>query len=169
MSQSIHDASIPTFVRAMNALVGILDKGKQHAEQEKWDQAAILGTRLYPDMFPLSRQVQVVSDQCKGGIARLAGIEPPKFADTEATFDELKQRLQKTIDFVQGVDAAKLEGADTRAIELKFPQATLNFRNGWEYLQVFVLPNVYFHSSMAYAILRHCGVKVGKADFVGKF
>jgi hypothetical protein len=168
MSQSIRDAAVPVVVRAMNALIDVIEKGRQHAESEKWDQTVVLGTRLYPDMFPLSRQIQVVSDQCKGGIARLAGIEPPKFADTEATFAELKQRIQKTIDFVQGVDAAKLEGAGTRAIELKFPQATLNFRNGWEYLQVFVLPNVYFHSSMTYAILRHCGVKLGKADFIGK-
>ncbi len=169
MNQSIHDASVPVVIRTMHAVVGVIEKGRQHAEQEKWDQAAILGTRLYPDMFPLSRQVQIVSDQCKGGLARLAGIDPPKFADTETSFDELKQRLQKTIDFVQGIDAAKLEGAGSRAIELKFPQATLNFRNGWEYLQVFVLPNVYFHASMTYAILRHCGVKLGKADFVGKF
>ena len=168
MNPSIRDAAVPVVIRTMNALIEVIEKGRQHAENEKWDQAVVLAMRLYPDMFPLSRQIQVVSDQCKGGIARLAGIEPPKFADTEATFTELKQRIQKTIDFVQGVEAAKLESAGTRAIELKFPHATLNFRSGWEYLQVFVLPNVYFHSSMSYAILRHCGVKLGKADFIGK-
>jgi hypothetical protein len=168
MSQSIRDAAIPAFVQAMNALNGIIDKGQVHAEAEKWDQTVVLATRLYPDMFPLSRQIQIVSDQCKGGISRLAGVEAPKFADTESTFAELKQRISKTLDYVQGVDAARLQGGGERPVELKFPHATLNFSNGWQYLQGFVLPNVYFHASMTYAILRHCGVKLGKSDFIGK-
>jgi hypothetical protein len=168
MSLSIHDAAVPVFVRAMQSLSGVIEKGRLHAESEKWDPAVVLSTRLYPDMFPLSRQIQVVSDQCKGGASRLAGIEPPKYPDTETTFAELKERLDKTVAFVKGIDPQKFEGADRRAVELKFPNNTLTFKNGWDYLLAFVLPNVYFHSSVAYGILRHYGVKLGKADFMGK-
>jgi hypothetical protein len=168
MSLSIHDAAVPVFVRAMQSLSGVIEKGRLHAETEKWDPSVLLATRLYPDMFPLNRQIQVVSDQCKGGAARLAVIEPPKYPDTETTFAELKERLDKTIAFVKGVDPKKFEGADKRVVELKFPNNTLTFKNGWDYLNAFVLPNVYFHCSMAYAILRHCGVKLGKADFIGR-
>ena len=167
MSLSIHDASVPVVVRAMQSLVGVIEKGRLHAESEKFDPAVVLATRLYPDMFPLSRQIQVVSDQCKGGIARLAGVDPPKFADTETTFAELRERLEKTLAFVKGVDVKKFEGAGTRPIEIKFPNNTLNFKNGWDYLLGFVLPNVYFHSATAYGILRHLGVKIGKHDFIG--
>jgi hypothetical protein len=168
MSLSIHDAAVPLTLRALNALSGVLEKGRQHAETEKWDQSVLLGMRLYPDMFPLSRQVQIVSDQCKGLVARLASVEAPKFADTETTFADLKHRLDKTIDFIKSVDAKKFEGADQRAIELKFPNNTLNFSSGWEYFLAFSVPNIYFHSSMTYGILRQWGVKVGKPDFVGK-
>lgn len=168
MSQSIHDAAVPLTIRAMRALSGVLDKGRQHAEAEKWDPSVLLSTRLYPDMFPLTRQVQVVSDQCKGLIGRLAAVELPKYEDTETTFAQLKERLDKTIAFVKSVDAKKFEGADTRAIEMKFPSITLNFANGWEYFLSFSVPNIYFHCSMAYGILRHYGVKVGKADFMGR-
>ena len=118
-------------------------------------------------MFALTRQVQVVSDQAKGGAARLAGVEPPKFADTEGSFAELKARLDSTASFLKGLDKARFDGAGTRPIEVKFPQATLNFSSGWSYLLGFVLPNIYFHSATAYDILRHNGVKVGKQDFIG--
>jgi hypothetical protein len=168
MSLSIHDAAVPLSIRAMRALSGVLDKGRLHAEAEKWDPSTLLAMRLYPDMFPLTRQVQVVSDQCKGLIARLAAIDPPKYADTEATFAELNERLDKTIEFVKSVDAKKFEGADKRPVELKFPNNTLNFSSGWEYFLAFSVPNIYFHSSMAYGILRNCGVKVGKPDFMGR-
>jgi uncharacterized protein len=168
MSLSIHEAAVSLTLRTLRALSGVLEKGRLHAEAEKWDQSALLGMRLYPDMFTLTRQVQVVSDQCKGLVARLASLDPPKFADTEATFAELKQRLDRTIDFIQGVDAKKFEGADQRAIELKFPNNTLNFSSGWEYFLAFAVPNIYFHSAMAYGILRNSGVKVGKPDFIGR-
>jgi hypothetical protein len=168
MSLSIHDATVPVFVRAMQSLSGVIEKGRLHAETEKWDPSVLLATRLYPDMFPLSRQIQVVSDQCKGGASRLAAIEPPKYPDTESSFAELKERLDKTIAFVKGIDRQKFEGADKRVVELKFPNNTLTFKNGWDYLLAFVLPNVYFHCSAAYGILRHCGVKLGKADFMGR-
>jgi hypothetical protein len=168
MSLSIHDAAVPLVIRAMRALAGVMEKGRQHAESEKWDQSVLLGMRLYPDMFPLSKQVQVVSDQCKGLIARLANIEAPKFADTETTFAELKERLDKTIAFVKSVEPQKFEGADKRPIELKFPNNTLTFNNGWDYFLAFSVPNIYFHSSMTYGILRNCGVKLGKPDFMGR-
>jgi hypothetical protein len=167
MSQSIHDAAVPLATRALRNLSVVIEKGRQYAEAEKWDPAVLLATRLHPDMFPLSRQIQVVSDQCKGGIARLAAVEPPKFPDTETTFAELEERLDKTIAFVKSVEAQKFEGAGERAIELKFPQATLNFNSGWEFFLGFMVPNVYFHCSMTYGILRNCGVKLGKADFMG--
>ena len=168
MSLSIHEGVVPVLVRALHALQGVIEKGRVHAESEKFDPSVLLAQRLFPDMFPLSRQVQVVSDQCKGCIARLAGVEPPKYPDTETTFAELHERLEKTVRYVQSFDAAKLEGAGTRPIELKFPNASLNFKSGWDYYLTFVLPNVYFHSTTAYDILRHCGVKLGKADFIGK-
>jgi uncharacterized protein len=168
MSLSIHDASVPVVVRALNSLASVIEKGRLHSEAEKFDQTVFLGTRLYPDMFPLSRQIQVVSDQCKGGIARLAAIEPPKFEDTETTFAELRERINKTVTFVKSIDPKKFEGAESRPLVLTFPNNTLKFKNGTDYLLAFVLPNVYFHSSMAYGILRHCGVKLTKADFIGK-
>ena len=167
MSLSIREAAVSTFVRALQTLSGVLEKGRLHAENEKIEPSVLLGMRLYPDMFALTRQVQVVSDQCKGGISRLAGVEPPKFPDTESTFAELKARLDKTIAYVKSIEPQKFEGADTRPIELKFPQGTLSMKNGWDYLLIFVLPNVYFHSATAYDILRHAGVKLGKMDFIG--
>ena len=168
MSLSIHDAAVPTFVRALQALSGVIEKGRLYAETEKIDPAVLLATRLYPDMFPLSRQIQAVSDQCKNGLSRLAVVEPPKFPDTESTFAQLKERLDKTVAYVKGIDPQKFEGADQRPVELKFPSQTLNFKNGWDYLLGFVLPNVYFHSTTAYGILRHVGVKLGKRDFMGE-
>jgi len=123
--------------------------------------------RLYPNMFAFTRQVQVVSDSAKGCMARLAGVEAPKYEDTEASFAELKERIDKTVAFVKGFEPRQLEGAESRAVVLKFPNSTLNFKGGWDYLQSFVLPNVYFHSAMAYGILRHAGVKLGKSDYLG--
>jgi hypothetical protein len=168
MSLSIHEAVVPVLVRALQSLTGVIEKGRLHAENEKFDPSVLLATRLYPDMFPLSRQIQVVSDQCKGCMARLAGVEPPKYPDIETTFAELKERLEKTVKYVQSFDAGKLEGAGKRPIELKFPNNSLTFKTGWDYYLAFALPNVYFHCATAYDILRHCGVKLGKADFMGK-
>ena len=167
MSQSFYDASIPWLLHAMDSLSNVLEKGSAHCEKEKIDPAAFLAARLYPDMFPLTRQVQIVSDQVKGGAARLAGIEPPKFADTEASFADLRARLSNTATFLRGLDKARVESAGDRLIEVKFPQRTLNFPSGWNYLLSYVYPNVYFHSVTAYDILRHGGVKIGKLDFLG--
>jgi uncharacterized protein len=167
MSLSIHDASVPVLASALTNLAGIVDKGRLHAESEKIDPAVLLGMRLYPNMFAFTRQVQVVSDTAKGCLARLAGVEAPKYEDTESSFAELKQRIDKTLSFVKGFEPRQLEAAEGRAVVIKFPNNTLNFKNGWDYLLTFVVPNVYFHGAMAYGILRHGGVKLGKGDYLG--
>ncbi|MGH8231042.1 MAG: DUF1993 domain-containing protein [Steroidobacteraceae bacterium] len=167
MSLSIHDASVPVLARVLTNLSGVLDKGQQHAENEKIEPAILLGMRLYPNMFALTRQVQVVSDTCKGAMARLAAAEAPKYEDTESSFAELKQRVEKTLAYVKGFDSRQLEANENKPVVVKFPNNTLNFKTGWDYLETFVLPNVYFHNSMAYGILRHAGVKLGKGDFLG--
>lgn len=167
MSQSIYDASVPTLLRVLNNLNGILDKARLHAEANKIDPAVLLASRLYPDMYPLTRQVQLVSDNAKGSTARLAGLEPPKFPDTETSFGELKERLDKTVAFLQSLQRSQFEGADARPVVLKGPNITFSFNSGWEYLLSFVLPNAYFHAATAYGILRHNGVKLSKSDFIG--
>ena len=167
MSLSIHDASVPVLARALTNLAGVLEKGRLHAESEKVDPAILLGMRLYPNMFALTRQAQVVSDGAKGCMARLAAVEAPKYEDTESSFEQLKQRIDKTLAFVKGFDARQLEGADSRPVVVKFPNGGVNFKNGWDYLFTFVLPNLYFHSTTAYDILRQSGVELGKRDFMG--
>jgi uncharacterized protein len=167
MSLPIYDASIPWFLHALGNLGAVLEKGSAHCEKEKIDPSALLTARLFPDMFALTRQVQIVSDTAKGAGARLAGVEAPKFEDTEASFAELKTRLEKTSTFLKGLDQGKFQGADSRPIEIKFPSNTLKFPSGWNYLMAFVLPNIYFHSATSYDILRHNGVKLGKPDFLG--
>jgi hypothetical protein len=167
MSLSIHEGSVPVLARVLSNVAGIVEKGRLHAESEKIDPAVLLGMRLYPNMFAFTRQVQVVSDTAKGCVARLASVEAPKYPDTETSFAELKERLEKTLAFVNGFKPRQLDGADGRPVVLKFPNSTLNFNSGWDYLLSFALPNLYFHSSMAYAILRHGGVKLGKSDYLG--
>jgi hypothetical protein len=167
MSLSIYDASIPWMLHALGNLSTVLEKASAHCEKEKIEPSALLTARLYPDMFALTRQVQVVSDTMKGGAARLARVEPPKFPDTENSFAELKVRLDNTANYLKGLDKGKFEGSDTRSVELKFPQRTLTFPSGWNYLLGFVVPNIYFHSATSYDILRHNGVKLGKPDFLG--
>ncbi len=162
----MYDHSIPVFARVLGNLSAILDKGAKHCEARKIDPSAILGARLFPDMFPLTRQVQVAADQAKGGAARLAGIEVPKYEDTEKTFDELKARLAKTVAFVNGVKAEQLAESAGRVITLQAGPRTLTFKGEW-YLKHFVLPNLYFHVTTAYDILRHNGVELAKQDFIG--
>jgi hypothetical protein len=167
MAQSLYDATVPTLLHILSNASGFLDKARAHCEKEKIDPSALLSARLYPDMFALTRQFQILSDQAKGGSARLAAVEAPKFADTESSFAELKARLEHTAGFVKGIPAERFHGAEERPIELKFGQGAFKFANGWDYLLTFVFPNVYFHSATAYDILRHNGVKLGKPDFVG--
>ena len=167
MSVSMYQASIPGIVRMLGNLSAILDKAAAWAEAKKIDPAVLVGARLAPDMIPLRGQIQIATDMAKGAGARLAGIEPPRYEDTEQTFDELKARLAKTIEFLNGIDAAKLDGSEDRSITIKAGPRELTF-SGRDYLFGFVLPNVYFHLTTAYAILRHNGLEIGKMDFLGR-
>lgn len=167
MSLAIHDDIVPTLARALTQLRHVLQKGQAHAEANGWDPAVLLGMRLAPDMIPLLRQVQIATDIAKFAAARLTGTDAPKFDDTETTFAELDARVQRAIDYLASVPAAAFEGAEDRAITMPTrANGDLNF-DGRGYLLTFVLPNVYFHCSIAYALLRHAGVPLGKADFVG--
>jgi uncharacterized protein len=163
---SIYDLSIPVLTRGLSNLSSILDKAAAHAAAKKFDPAVLAQARLFPDMLPLTRQVQITCDTAKGAAARLAGIDIPKHEDTETTLDELKQRIAKTLDFVKSVKAEQMKGAESKTIEMKFPNRTITF-TGLSYLTDFALPNFFFHESIAYALLRSSGVEVGKMDFLG--
>ncbi len=166
MSFSMSKALVPALELTLTALSGVLDKAQAFAAAKKIDPAVLLNERLAPDMFSLTRQVQAVSDLAKNGAARLGGIEPPRYEDNETTIDELKARLAKTVAFIKSVDAAKIDAAADR--EISFPLGPVNKgqMRGDDYLNHFVLPNVYFHATAAYAILRHAGVELGKQDFL---
>jgi uncharacterized protein len=166
MSISLYDVSIPIFTLSLTNLSAILDKAASHGEAKKVDPKVIPQARLIIDMLPLSAQIQIACDTAKGAAARLAGVEIPKHEDTEATLAELKARVAKTLDFIKTIKPEQLRGAETREIVLQFPQTTLKF-NGINYLTNFVLPNFFFHVTMAYALLRKNGVELGKRDFLG--
>ncbi len=168
MSLSMYQASVPTFIRGLNNLSAILAKASAYAtEASKIDPATLVNARLYPNMFPLSRQVQIASDVVKGGAARLAGVEIPSFPDTETTFDELQARIKKTITFLETIKPAQVDGTEDKNIVLKVGGNEMTF-TGQAYLLTFVIPNLYFHVTTAYAILRHNGLDIGKGDFLGK-
>ncbi|MGZ5010519.1 MAG: DUF1993 domain-containing protein [Methylobacter sp.] len=167
MSLTMYQASIPAFVRMLGNLSAILDKAASHAEAKKIDPAVFVNARLAPDMFPLSRQVQIATDIVKGCAARLAGIEVPRYEDNETTFAELQARIDKTKAFIQSVNASQIDGSEERQITLKFGSRELSFL-GQAYLLDFVLPNFHFHLSMTYAILRHNDVEIGKKDYIGE-
>jgi len=166
MAFSTYQAAVPAFLQILGNLSTILDKAEAHCTARKIAPEALLQFRLYPDMFPLVRQVQIATDQAKGSMARLAGIEVPSYADTETTFDDLRARLAKTVDFVKSFKPEQLDGAESRTVVLKIRGADRSFQ-GDQYLTNFVLPNFYFHATIVYAILRHCGVELGKMDFLG--
>lgn len=167
MSLSMYTASVPAFVRVLGNLRAILEKAAAHAEARKLDPAALISFRLYPDMFPLSRQVQIATDMTKGCVARLADAEMPKYEDNETSFAELIARVDQTLSFIKGFKPEQIDGSEDKAIQLKSPRGELNF-SGQQYLQFFVLPNLYFHAATAYNILRHNGVELGKQDFLGR-
>jgi hypothetical protein len=162
----MYSASIPVLVRMLGNLSAILDKAAAHAEAKKIDPQVFLSARLAPDMFALTRQVQIAGDMAKGCAARLAGIEVPSYEDNETSFPELKERIGKTVAFMQSIRPEQLDGSDERTIVLKMRSGELTF-NGHDYLLGFVLPNFYFHVTTAYDILRHNGVEIGKMDFLG--
>ena len=167
MTISMYQTSVPVFVRMLNNLAGILEKAAAHAERKKIDPPALLQARLYPDMFALTRQVQIATDNAKGCASRLAGIDPPRYEDTETSFAQLLARVEKTIAFVKSVKPEQIDGSEARTIMLKVRDQTITF-TGLAYLLNFVLPNFYFHVTTTYDILRHNGVELGKPDFIGK-
>jgi len=166
MSISMYQASAPRFANTLKNLSAILDKAKAHAEAKKIDELVLTASRLYPDMFALARQVQIACDSAKGAVARLAGVEIPKHEDTEKTFDELKERIAKTLAFIATVKAAQIDGSEEKEIVLKLRGKDVPFR-GLQYLMGFAWPNFYFHTVTAYDILRHNGIEIGKQDFIG--
>ncbi|MBV8467619.1 MAG: DUF1993 domain-containing protein, partial [Burkholderiales bacterium] len=154
MSLSMYQASIPVYVRFLNNLSVLLQKGVAYAEAKKFDPSVLLNSRLAPDMFPLVRQVQIVTDNAKGCAARLAGIDIPSYEDTETTFEQLQARIRKTLDFIQSVSPAQIDGSETRVVTMKIRGNEVTFA-GQEFLLTFALPNLFFHTTTAYAILRH--------------
>ena len=163
---SMYRASVPVIARALRNLAAVLRKGEAHATARNVDPSVLLGYRIAPDMFPLTRQVQIASDTAKGCVARLAGVEVPSYPDDETTFPQLLARIERTIAFIESFQPAQIDGSEDKPVMLKMRTGESNFQ-GHQYLFEFVLPNVYFHSTTAYAILRHCGVDVGKKDFLG--
>ena len=163
---SMYQASAPRFVNLLRNLSSLLDKAQAHAEAKKIEPLALTQFRLFPDMFPLTRQVQIACDTAKGAVARLAGVEIPKHEDTEQTFPELKARIAKTVEFIESVGAAKVDGTEDKEIVLKQRGQDVKF-SGLQYLLGFAYPNFYFHVTTAYNILRHNGVDIGKRDFIG--
>ncbi|HET7756337.1 MAG TPA: DUF1993 domain-containing protein [Steroidobacteraceae bacterium] len=167
MKISMHALSVEVFTNSLSRLAAFLEKAAAHAEQRKIDPAVLLGSRLAPDMFPLMRQVQIACDLAKNSVARLAAREPPRFADTETTFEQLQARIARCLDYLRSVPAAALEGAETRDITVPAGERTLEFK-GLDFLQRWAIPNVFFHVTTAYCILRHNGVELGKRDFIGR-
>jgi uncharacterized protein len=166
MKISVHALSVELFSHALGNLSWILEKAGNNAAQRKIEPAVLLGARLAPDMLPLTRQVQIACDIAKNAIARLAAQEPLRFEDNESSFEELRTRIARTIDVLKSVPASALEGADERPIKVPGRDRTLEFKNGVEFLQHFAIPNVFFHATTAYDILRHNGVDLGKRDFL---
>lgn len=162
----MYQASVPVFIRMLRNLKGLLEKGAAHAVAKKFDASVLVNARLAPDMFALARQVQIVSDTAKGCPSRLAGVDIPKYEDTEVTIPELIERIDKTITFLKTFKPEQIDGSEDKAIVLKTPRGDLNF-NGQNYLLNFVLPNLYFHITTTYNILRHNGVEIGKMDYIG--
>ena len=168
MSLTMHQASVAPFAKSLSNLKAILEKAKAHALEHKIEESVYTTARLYPDMLPLTRQVQIATDIARAGAARLAGVEPPVYEDNEKTFDDLTARIQRTLDYLAGLDTSAFEGSATRAITRPVRGEPHTF-TGANYLQQFAVPNVYFHVATAYGILRHNGVPLGKADFLGDF
>jgi len=166
MTLSMYQASAPRFAHALKNLSAILDKAQAWAEAKKIDPKVPGGLRLIADMFPLARQVQIACDTAKGAVARLAGVEIPKHEDTEQTLPELKARIARTLDFIESVPAAKIDGSEEREVVLKMRGQDVKFQ-GLQYLFGQALPNFYFHVTTAYNILRANGVELGKKDFIG--
>jgi hypothetical protein len=166
MPISMYQASIPVFIHMLGNLRNILAKGAAHAAAKNFDATVLVNSRLAPDMFALARQVQIATDMVKGCAARLAGVELPKYEDNETTLDELMARIDKTVAFLKEFSPAQIDNTEAKEITLALRTRTLNF-DGKTYLQHFVIPNMYFHITTTYNILRHNGVELGKIDYIG--
>ena len=166
MQISMYRASVPVFARALRNLIVILKKAEAHATERKIDPTVLLNYRLAADMFALTRQVQIATDMAKGCVSRLAGVEIPVYEDKEATFGELIARVEKCIAYLESFQPEQVDGAEDKTIVLKRPTGDVSYP-GLQYLLEYVTPNVYFHCAAAYSILRHCGVNIGKKDFIG--
>jgi hypothetical protein len=165
MSLSMYQASVPVFTRQLEAMANILGKAEAHAEARKYDQKALIQARLFPDMLPLSAQIQIASDAAKGALARLAGIDVPSWEDKETTLGQLQERCAKTVAYLAGFKPEQIDGSEEREVILKIGGNPYPFK-GQHYLLSFAIPNFYFHITTAYALLRHNGVEIGKRDFL---
>ena len=166
MSLSMYQASVPVFIRALGNLASILKKAAAHADQHKIDPAVLLASRLYPNMFPLSKQIQIATDMAKGAVARLAGVDRPVHADTETSFDEFDKRIESTLAFLNSIKPEQIDGSEEKSITLTMHGKDFPFV-GQPYLLHYAIPNVFFHTTTAYDILRHNGVELSKQDFIG--
>jgi uncharacterized protein len=164
---SMHAQSVPLFTRTLRNMLTWLDKAEAHAAAKKFDVANYLGQRLTVDMLPFPRQIQIASDTAKLAVARLAGLEAPKWPDDEKTLPELRARIQKALDYLQSVPAAKLDGSESRQIDLPVGPGRTMKVDGETMLRGFSIPNFFFHATMTYALLRQAGVELGKADYLG--
>lgn len=167
MSISMYKASAPIFVQFLTSLSNVLDKAAAHAEAKKIDPSVLLNARLFPDMFALVRQVRAATDHAANACGKLAGVEPPQFANNEATIAELKERIDKTIAFIGTLTPAQIDGSEDKTITFTFPSGATREFTGQSLLLNFSLPNFYFHAATAYDILRHNGIEIGKRDFMG--
>ena len=167
MKITVQAVTVDMFTNALTNLSALLEKGLAHATARKFDPSVLVNARLAPDMFPLSRQVQIACDGAKNGVARLAALEPPRFEDNEKTIEELRARIARTIDYLKGIPASAFEGAEDRDIKVPAgPDRVLEFK-GLDFVKNFAIPNVFFHITTTYAILRHNGVDIGKRDYLG--
>ena len=166
MPFSMYSASVPVFQHMLRNLSHLLDKAVANAEARKFDPSVLVNFRLAPDMLPFTKQIQIACDAAKLAVSRIAGIEAPKFEDTETTFADLKARIQKTLDFLSTVPAAKLEGTENKEVTIPVGRDKTRTMTGEAYLTTWALPNFFFHVTTAYAILRHNGVDLGKSDYL---
>jgi uncharacterized protein len=166
MKISMYAMSHDVFRKSLSQLLHVMEKGVANAKSRNFDTSVLAGSRLAPDMLPFTKQIQLTSDFAKNSMARLAGVDPPKFEDNETTMDELLARVKKTIDYIDSLPAASLEGSETRDIKIPLRDRTVEFK-GLAFLQHWALPNFFFHHVTAYNLLRHNGVDIGKRDFLG--
>ena len=166
MSSIMYDFSIPMFIKNLNILSDILLKAEKDAEKRKIDKLIFINARLYPDMFPLVKQIQIGTDMVKLGIGRLADVKAPSFEDNEITFSDLQKRIKKTISFLNKIKANQMDGSESKKIEFEIRKNNFKFKNGQIYLQEWIIPHFFFHMTTTYAILRTNGVKLGKRNFV---